>query len=130
MRERIVKGTTGSNNIGRKEVRIKINKSGLSASGEQRYALAARFADESHKKVSNNGYSAVEIDRELHRIYFVPASPDEGFKFTGTKSEKNKSITFTIQNRKDWEDAEGCYFLLKDPKENLYYIDYSSKKEK
>ena len=126
MRERIRKGATGSNNIGRKEVRIKINRAGLTATGEQRYALAARFADESYKKVSSNGYAAVEIDRELHRIYFVPAEPDEGFKFTGTKTEHNKSITFSIRNCDEWEETEGCYYLLKDPKEGTYYIDYSN----
>lgn len=127
MRERIKKGAAGRNNIGRKEVLIKINKSGLTARGEQRYALAARFADESYKKVSSNGYAAVEIDRELRRIYFVPAEPDEGFKFVGTKTEHNKSLTFSIRSRDDWEETEGNYYLLKDPKEGTYYIDYSNK---
>ena len=127
MRERISKGATGGNNTGRKEVRLKINKSGLNAKGEQRFTMAARFADESYKKVSSNGYAAVEIDRELNRIYFVQADPDEGFKFTGAKSDKNKSITFTIQNIDEWKEVEGCYFLLKDVAEGFYYIDYSKK---
>lgn len=126
MRERISKKASGRNNTGRKEVKIKINKSGLKANGEQRYSLAARFADGSYKKVSDTGYAVVEIDRELHRIYFASADSDEGFKFTSTKSEKNMSITFTIQNREDWEETEGCYFLLKDHEEGLYYIDYSN----
>ena len=127
MRERINKKKTGGNNAGRREVRIKINKSGLLATGKQRYALAVRFADGSYKKVTNNGYIAVEIDRDLHRIYFVQAEPDEGFKLTGTKNENNKSITFSIYSRNEWEETEGCYFLLKDHEEGLYYIDYSNK---
>lgn len=127
MRERIRKRQNGRNNPARKEVKIKINKSGLNANGEQRFSLAARFADDSYKKISDTGYMVVEIDRELKRIYFLPANSDDGFKLTSTKSENNKSITFTIQNHEDWEETQGCYFLLKDHKEGLYYIDYSEK---
>lgn len=71
MRERISKRQTGRNNPARKEVKIKINKSGLNADGEQRFSLAARFADDSYKKISDTGYMVVEIDRELKRIYFL-----------------------------------------------------------
>ena len=125
MRERINKKTDGRNNPERKEVRVSINKSGLNAAGEQRYVLAIRFADESYKKVSDNGYIVIEIDKDLNRLYFLPAGPDEGFKLTGTKAQKARSISFTIYNCDDWTKMEGCYFLLKDPKEGIYYIDYS-----
>ena len=129
-RERFTKQASGRNNTGRKEVKIKINRAGLNANGEQRYSLAVRFADDSHKKVSDTGYAVVEIDRDLRRVYFVPADSNDGFKLTSTKTEKkNKSITFTIHNCKEWEDVEGCYFLLKDPEEGLYYIDYSANKK-
>ena len=127
MRERISKKQTGRNNPARKEVKIKINKSGLNADGGQRFSLAARFADDSYKKITGTGYMVVEIDMELKRIYFIPASSDDGFKLTHTKTENNKSITFTIQNHEDWEETQGCYFLLKDHEEGLYYIDYSQK---
>ena len=127
MRERISKKRTGRNNPARKEVKIKINKSGLNADGGQRFSLAARFADDSYKKITGTGYMVVEVARELKRIYFIPASSDDGFKLTHTKTENNKSITFTIQNHEDWEETQGCYFLLKDHEEGLYYIDYSQK---
>lgn len=127
MRERITKIKTGMNNTGRKEVRVKINKSGLNAGGEQRWVLAVRFANDSFKKITDNGYAAVEIDRDLKRMYFVKAEPDEGFKFTGSGSERGKSITFTIRDVEEWRIMEGCYFLLKDMEEGLYYIDYSGK---
>ena len=126
MRERISKIRTGGNNTGRKEVRVKVNRSGLSAYGEQRYSLAIRFAEESYKKITGEKYIVPEIDRDLKRIYFFPAAPDDGFKLTGTKSEHNKSITFTIKDMEQWKETEGCYFLLKDTKENAYYIDYTS----
>ena len=124
MRERITKKGTGGHNSGRKEVRIKINRSGKSASGMQRYSIAARFADESYKKITDKSYIVPEIDRELNRIYFLPGEPDEGFKLTGTG--KTKSITFTRHDHNQWEETQGCYFLLKDPKEGTYYIDYST----
>ena len=129
MRERISKKTTGGNNIGRKEVRVKINKSGLSANGNQRYSLAIRFADGSHKKITSKGYVAVEIDKDIRRIYLVSADPDDGFKLTGKDSEQVKSITFTIYDPEDWRSIEGCYYLLKDPVDGSYYIDYSEEKE-
>ena len=129
-RERFTRRASGRNNTGRKEVKIKIIKAGLNASGEQRYSLAVRFADDSHKKISDTGYVVVERDRDLRRVYFVLADSNEGFKLTSTKTEKkNKSIKLAIQNRKEWEDAEGYYFLLKDPEEGLYYIDYSVNKK-
>lgn len=124
MREKIRKGSAGGNNLGRKEVRIKINRSGKNAKGEQRYSVAVRFADESYKKITDKSYIAPDIDRELNRIYFLPAEPDEGFKLTGTG--RTKSITFTRHDHNQWEETQGCYFLLKDPKEGTYYIDYST----
>lgn len=125
MRERITKGSTGRNNSGRKEVRIRINRSGKDDSGVQRYSIAARFADESYKKITDKDYVVLEVDWELNRIYFLPGEPDEGFKLTGTG--KTKSITFTRNDIERWDEIQGCYFLLKDPKEKSYYIDYSSK---
>ena len=125
MRERIIKCAPGQNNSDRKDVRIRINSSGRNVRGEKRYALAVRFAGGSEKKCSSNGYVGVEIDREIHRIYFVPASPEEGFKLTAPKTTKSMSISFKIDDPDKWKDTEGCYFLLKDVEEGIYYIDYS-----
>lgn len=88
-------------------------------------AMPVYADDEMGKKITDKDYVVLEVDWELNRIYFLPGEPDEGFKLTGTG--KTKSITFTRNDIERWDEIQGCYFLLKDPKEKSYYIDYSSK---
>lgn len=128
MRRRIIKNNVGKSTIGRKEVAIRINKSGLSAIGKQRYAVAARFTEESAKKASQNGYVAVEIDDETMRLYFVTASKEEGYKLTAsTRKGANTSITFTVDNIEEWRRYVGDYDLHKDVSDGTYYIDLPNK---
>lgn len=128
MRRRIVKQRTGKSARNRKEVALKINKSGLSADGTQRYVLAVRFTNESYKKASNSDYVAVEIDDELKRMYFVTSDNEYGYKLTTSgKGSTYKSISFTIDDVNEWVDLVGDYDLLKDNNELLYYIDFAKK---
>lgn len=128
MRRRIIKNNVGKSTIGRKEVAIRINKSGLSAIGKQRYAVAVRFTEESAKKASQNGYVAVEIDDETMRLYFVTASKEEGYKLTAsTRKGANTSITFTVDNIEGWRRYVGDYDLHKDVSDGTYYIDLPNK---
>lgn len=132
MRKRIVKGTGGGRgSVNRKEVALRTNKAGLNADGSQRWSIAVRFTADSFKKASDTGFVAVEIDDELKRLYFVPASSKEGYKLTGSsKGNTFKNITFSVKNVEEWEEYEGDYDLLKDVKENLYYIDLREGKKK
>lgn len=124
MRRRIDKHNIGRSTQGRKEVALRINKSGLSAKGEQRYSIAARFAGGSHVKASSNGYVAVEIDDEAHRLYFVTASSSEGYKLTSSsKNGTCMSITFTVEDIDEWKPYVGDYDLKKDVTDGTYYID-------
>lgn len=130
MRRRIIKNKCGRRSVDRKEVALRINKSGLSANGEQRYVVAVRFTADSYKKASNTGYVTVEVDDDLNRVYFAPSTSDEGYKLTcSTKNGTWKCITFTDDNIKWWREIEGDYNLLKDVAENLYYIDINGRKE-
>lgn len=124
MRRRIVKNYVGRSTIGRREVSIRVNKSGLSAGGVQRYAVAVRFTAESSRKASNNGYVAVEIDDEMRRLYFVTASKEEGYKLTASsRNGENTSIAFTVDNIEKWREYIGDYDLKKDTSDGSYYID-------
>ena len=110
-----------------KEVRIGIDESGKTANGEQRFSLALRFYEGAHKKITDGNYMITGLNKELHRIYFASASSVEGYKLSSPKGSKAKIVKFTIDNREDYEEAKGCYYLLKDVDEGLYYIDYSNK---
>ena len=117
MRERIVKQSVKRGRTDIKEVALRINKSGLNAEGHQ------RFVDNSYKKVSNTGYVAVEIDRDMSRLYFVPSSNEVGYKLSCPRGGSFKSITFTVADIDEWRGYVGDYNLLKDVDENVYYID-------
>ena len=124
MSKRIVKNNTGRSALGRKEVALRINKSGLAADGSQRYQVAARFTDDSIVKVSSSGYVAVEIDDEENKLYFVTASSNEGYKLTSSnKNSKFKSISFTVDDIEVWRGFVGDYDLKKDISDGSYYID-------
>ena len=124
-RVRITKHNSGANTDGRKEVLVSTIKAGLSASGEQRWALSIRFANESHKKASDTGYVAVEIDDDLGRIYLLPADKTEGFKLV--KTGKMASISFTIKHKDEWGFICGEHDLLYDKDERAYYIEEGSR---
>lgn len=124
MRHRITKMNTGRSAINRKEVAIRINKSGLSADGEQRFVVAIRFTDNAQKKASSSGYIVVETDDELNRLYFITAKQSEGYKLTASgKNSKFKSITFAVNHIDDWRTLAGDYDMKKDTNDNTYYID-------
>lgn len=105
-----------------KEIRIRINKSGLTANGQQRWSIAVRFNPESQKKASETGFIRFGIDRNNMRIYFIPASHENGFKFSG-KNDCCKTVTFTIYDVDSWCGVVGNYNLKKDVDKGLYYID-------
>ena len=124
MRTRISKNYVGRGTAGRKEVSLRINKSGLSADGKQRFVVAVRFTADAAKKASGSGYVAVEIDDETNRLYFVTASPSDGYKLiVSSKNGSAKSITFAVGCIDEWEALVGEYDLKKDVSDNSYYID-------
>ena len=91
----ITKTNKGRGAIGRKEVALRINKSGLSADGEQRYVVAIRFTEDAHKKATSTGYIKLGVDDEYNRFYFFTAKQSEGFKLTASGSNsKFKNISF------------------------------------
>ncbi len=124
MRHRITKINTGRSAINRKEVALRINKSGLSADGEQRFVVAIRFTENAQKKASSSGYIVVEVDDELNRLYFITSKQNEGYKLTASgKNAKFKSITFAVNHIDDWRALVGDYDMKKDTNDNTYYID-------
>ena len=128
MRRKITKALKGRATTNRKEVALRINRSGLSAKGLPRYVLAVRFTDESYKKASRTEYVGVEIDDELSRMYFVSSDNIEGYKLSASgKSSKYKSISFSIDSVDEWSDKVGDYDLLKDNNEQLYYIEFAKR---
>ena len=123
------------NNVGRrterKEVAIRINKAGLTAKGQQRYSVAVRFTSEGAKKASKNDYAAVELDDETNRMYFVTATEIDGFKLSkSSKSGDGKVLTFTAEDKTEWEKYVGDYDLHKDVNDGSYYIDLPNKKQR
>lgn len=128
MRRRITKANKGRSMINRKEVSLRINKSGLNSDGSQRYCVAIRFANESYKKASNTDYVAIEIDDELQRMYFLSSNNEEGYKLSKNRNASNiKNVTFAIDNVEEWKIHEGTYDLLIDNAEHIYYIDFAKK---
>lgn len=128
MRRKITKALKGRATTNRKEVALRINRSGLSAKGLPRYVLAVRFTDESYKKASRTEYVGVEIDDELSRMYFTSSNNIEGYKLSASgKTSKYKSISFSIEDLDEWADKVGDYDLLKDNSEQLYYIDFAKR---
>ena len=124
MRKRITKDYVGRGAANRKEVAFRINKSGLSADGKQRFAVAIRFTGEAAKKASANDYVAMEIDDETNRLYFVTATQKDGYKLTASsKNGKCKSVTFAVEIIDEWKPLVGEYDLKKDISDNTYYID-------
>lgn len=128
MRRKITKALKGRATTNRKEVALRINRSGLNAKGLPRYVLAVRFTDESYKKASRTEYVGVEIDDELSRMYFTSSNNIEGYKLSASgKTSKYKSISFSIEDLDEWADKVGDYDLLKDNNEQLYYIDFAKR---
>ena len=60
-------------------------------------------------------------------MYFEPSTKEKGYKLTGSGF---KSVTISVRNIEEWEKYLGDYDLLKDVKENLYYIDLREGKKK
>ena len=128
MRRRITKAGRGRAMSNRKDVSLKLNKSGLSADGRQRWVVAVRFANDSHLKASNTEYVAIEIDDVKGRMYFISSNNSEGFKLcVNNKNSKTKNISFSIDDIREWEAHEGVYDMLHDDAERLYYIDFAKK---
>ena len=124
MRQRIAKNQVGRSGCSRKEVALRINKSGLSADGEQRYVIAVRFTEDSQKKASSSGYIALELDDDTNRLYFVTAKQADGYKLSASgRNSKFKSITFSVNNIESWRPLIGDYDMKKDIADGTYYID-------
>ena len=123
-RERFVKSVVGKGAKRKKEVSIRLNKSGLSADGAQRWVVCARFTPEARPKISSTDWCVPELDREAKRLYFVTATEEEGYKLTASRAVNTyKSISFSVPDVEEWRKFEGLYDLKKDVAENLYYID-------
>lgn len=107
-------------NLG-KDIALKVERSGLKASGEQRHVATFRFYGESEKKVTGTGYAAIDIDQDEKRVYFVETDATEGWKLIGDKNVRTLSLT--IIDVDEWSKYEGEYSLLKDSGSGDYYID-------
>ena len=128
MRVPIKKRATGRSAAKRKEVALRINKSGKLASGEPRYVVAIRFTNESYKKASSTGFVIPEVDFEEGKLYFTSGTEKEGYKLVASgKGSTFKSITFSIDDLNVWHPFIGDYDLLKDNESQDYYIDFSKK---
>ena len=119
MREKLRK-TRSRSNPG-KDVTLKVERSGLTANGAQRYVVTFRFYNSSEKKITNTGYAAADIDREVRRVYFVEADASEGWKMIGDRNVR--TLSFTVTDKEEWAAYEGEYNLLKDSSTGEYYID-------
>jgi len=125
--EMFEKNQVGRGTTDRKEVALRKNRSGLNADGSQRWSLVVRFTSDSYKKATDTEYVAVGFERKSARLYFVPSTKEKGYKLTGSGF---KSVTISVRNIEEWEKYLGDYDLLKDVKENLYYIDLREGKKK
>lgn len=127
MIELITKGKKGRKASGStsKEVLLSVIKSGLSASGKQRWTVSIRFRDGSYKKASSSEYVSFGYDPEINRLYFNTASKVDGYKLCGDNSE-NKYTAFAYSNANEWRQYEGEYDLVKDKQTGTYYIDLKS----
>lgn len=124
MRVRITKQGAWRNAVDRKEVMVRINESGVDKNNRRRYVLAIRFTPESVKKASDTEYVVPEIDRDMHRMYFVSATSREGFKLIrSTRNGAKTYFSFRIDKREKWESLVGDYDLKKDVHDGIYYID-------
>lgn len=126
MRKRIVKQGNGKRiTKDMKEVALNVTRSGLNTDGSQRWVVSIRFANESHKKVSNTGFVFPEIDEEMNRMYFVEADGNEGYTLSENKNNSaSRHFAFTIYDTDLWESRKGDYNLLRDVNEQLYYIEF------
>lgn len=129
--ERREAGGRGRISARRKEVLLKINKSGLFADGSQRHAFAVRFTDESYKKATASDYVRLGLNADKTKMIFWTGSPEKGFKLSrSSRAGRYKSITFSQgvdENISFWKGVEGNYDLLKDVKTGCYYIDLSKR---
>ena len=123
MREPIHPQSGGRNGTSTKEISLRIHKSGLNATGNQRHVVAIGFHYDSHKKASSTNRVVPEIDWEASRLFFV--SNEQGFKLSGDKGVK--TISFTVDDVEKWRAYIGDYDLLKDFESGDYYIDLSKK---
>lgn len=121
-RERIMKSSVGRG-MNRKEVALRVNKSGLNAAGEQRWAIALRFAFDSYKKASDSDWVAVDIDKDEKKLFFITGDSKTGYKLCGNANVK--TITINVVDIDFWNDLVGDYNLFKDIDSGDYYIDYS-----
>ena len=101
------------------------------ADGTQRYAVAARFSGDAAKKASKTEYVVMELDDETNRLYFITASPENGYKLIPTSKNgvsERKTATFTVDNVAEWRGYIGDYDLIKDVSDGTYYIDLPPRK--
>lgn len=128
MRVPIKKRGAGRSAAKRKEVALRINKSGKTASGKPRYVVAIRFTNESYKKASSTGFVIPEVDFEEGKLYFTSGTEKEGYKLVASgRNSTFKSITFSIDEPIIWKPYISDYDLLKDTESQDYYIDFSKK---
>ena len=123
MRERIKKHTTGRHTCN-SDLRINVyNISGANF-------LTVMFYGDSHEKITDGKYIALEIDRERHSLYFVPTDSADGYKLVQTQAAHIKHIRIRTSNPEDWAELIGNYNLQLDATDNSYYIDYHNKLHK
>lgn len=123
MRERIKKSRTGRR-ASNSDLRINVyNISGANF-------LTVMFYGDSHEKITDGKYIALEVDRERHSLYFVPADSTDGFKLVQTRAAHSKNIRIRASSPEDWAELVGNYNLQLDATDNSYYIDYHNKLQK
>ena len=123
MRERIEKSRAGRR-VGKNDLRISVyNISGANC-------LTVMFYGDSHEKITDGKYIALEIDRERHSLYFVPADANDGYKLVQTQAAHIKHIRIRTSKPEDWAELVGNYNLQLDATDNSYYIDYHNKLHK
>lgn len=107
------------------DVSVNVNKAGLLASGEQRWAAVFRFSLEGLEKLAvNSGYMEYVWEADRKRIYFRGSDNINGYKITSSNKGKN---TYQIACAAIYPESlmkyKGVYVLNFDKTEGYYYID-------
>lgn len=115
---------TGTNRAPDKDVIIRINKGGHTASGNRYYSLIFRFTDNSIKKIATN-MSNILPGMWENRVYFQEVPAGRGKTVVKASEAARPYIVVSIKedDKQKWEQRCGCYNLIDDADVGLYCID-------
>jgi hypothetical protein len=109
------------------DVSCKLNKSGRTTDGKQRYSIAFRFSDDAERRIMQ-GRDRITFAVTEDRVYFKSCETD-GFSLNRTINGKKVRPYFRADAQEPmyWLIHQGEYDLNYDPEERLCYIDLRRK---